>query len=162
MKSIGVVAFILIFGAGCDPGWSYHVPDSPVGMTRPSDDPRGISMRTRAGLSTGSLDVEIDVTNSGPGVLAIHEDPFRVLDSSSRPFAWYWGHPAAKPCEDRREKVVALDRGQSCTIRGRFLVHPNASVFGGRNTDLKILTVIVDGLARGGAPIASSAVLEWD
>jgi len=162
MKSIGVLVSILMFGAGCDPGWSYHVADSPVGMIRQSDDRGAVSMRTRAGLSTGSLDVEVDITNGGADVLVIHEDPFRVLDSSRRPLAWYWGHPPGRPCEEREEKVVTLDRGQSCTIRGRFVVHPNASVFGGRNADLKTLTVVVDGLVKGGAPSARSTVLEWD
>jgi hypothetical protein len=162
MKSVGVVVSILLLGAGCDPGWSYHVADSPVGMSRQSDDRGGVSMRTKAGLSTGSLDVEIDVTNGGTDPVVIHEGPFRVLDSSRRPLAWYWGQPSARPCEQRQEKLVTLDRGQSCTIRGRFVVHPNAGVFAGRNTDLKTLTVIVDGLVRGAVPIASSTVLEWD
>lgn len=162
MRPVGAVMFILMFGAGCDPGWSYHIADLPVGMTRQSDDSGAVSMRTRAGLSTGSLDVEIDITNGGSDVLVIHEDPFRVLDSSRRPLAWYWGHPAGRPCEERQERIVTLDGGQSCTIRGRFVVHPNAGVLGGRNTDLKTLTVVVDGLAKGGVPIAPSTVLEWD
>ncbi len=91
-------------------------------------------MRTRAGLSTGSLDVEIQITNSDGRALIVHRDPFRVLDSSHLPLAWYWGHPPGKPCEGRQQEVVTLDRGQSCTMRGRFRVRPNAGVFGGRNT----------------------------
>ena len=162
MKAVVVLVSVLMFGAGCDPGWSYHVADLPIGTTRQSDDRGAVSMRTRAGLSTGSLDVEIDITNGGADAVVIHEGPFQVLDSSSRPLAWYWGQPAARPCEERQEKIVTLDRGRSCTIRGRFVVHPNAGVFGGRNRDLKTLTVIVNGLVRGGIPISSSTVLEWD
>lgn len=162
MKTVGVVVSVLLFGPGCDPGWSYHVADSPVGMTRQSDDHGAVSIRTRAGLFTGSLDVEINITNGGTDAVVVHEGPFRVLDASRRPLPWYWRQPPARPCEQRQEKLVTLDRGQSCTVRGRFVVHPNAGVLGGRNTDLKTLTVVVDGLVRGGLPIASSTVLEWD
>lgn len=156
-----LVTYVLSAGAACDPGWSYHVPDSPVGAGPPNGNGT-ISMRTRAGLSTGSLDVEIELTNSDTDVLTVREDAFRVLDSSRRPLAWYSGHPPVRPCEGRQEKVVQLKRNQSCTMRGRFSARPNANVFGGRNADLKTLTVIVDGLTKGDEPLAASAVLEWD
>lgn len=162
MRSIVLVTCALSFGAACDPGWSYHVPDSLVGVTRAPNGDGTISMRTRAGLSTGSLDVEIDLTNGDTGPLIVREDAFRVLDSSRRPLGWYSGHPPPKPCEDRQEKIVELESGDSCTMRGRFSVHPNVNVFGSRNTDLKTLTVIVDGLTKRGGPVATSAVLEWD
>src|SRR4051812_9717742 len=117
MRLIVVVASTMLIGA-CDPGWSYHVPDSRVGSTRAPEDRGAISMQTRAGLSTGSLDVEIELTNRDGGALIVHGDPFRVLDSSHRPLPWYWGHPPQKPCEAREQAVVTLDRGQSCTMRG--------------------------------------------
>jgi hypothetical protein len=162
MRRIIVVVSALIMGTACDPGWSYHVPDASVGTPRAPDARGAISMQTRAELFTGSLDVEIELTNRGGGALVVHEARFRVLDSSHRPLPWYWGHPPDKPCEAREQAVVTLDRGQSCTMRGRFLVRPNAGVFGGRNMNLKTLTVVVDGLVRGSAPVEGSEVLEWD
>lgn len=162
MRRIVVVTCILVFSSACDPGWSYHVPDPPAGVNRQSDSYRGISMRTTAGLFTGSLDVDVELTNVGAGPLVVQEDPFRVLDSSHRPLPWYGGQPPAKPCEDRPQKAVTLGSGESCRIRARFLVRPNADVFGRRNADLRTITVIVDGLERGGVRVASSTVLEWD
>jgi len=65
-------------------------------------------------------------------------------------------------CENVKEKIVVLDRAQVCTMRGNFQVHPNAGVFGGRNKDLRTLSVVIDSLARGGAPVSRSATLEWN
>ena len=54
---------------------------------------------------------------------------------------------------------MTLGRGDICRMSGTFQVDPMSGLR--KNPDLKNLTVIVDGLARGGTPISRSAVLEW-
>ena len=157
-----VLVSALVGAVGCDPGWEYHVPDPPLGTPEASRDQGEIGLRVRGGLSTGMLSVEIEVTNGASIPLIVREDAFRVLDASRRPLPWYWGRPPAQPCENVKQEIVALDQAQVCTMRGNFQVHPNAGIFGGRNTTLRTLTVVIDGLARDGAPISRSAALEWD
>ena len=157
-----VLASALVFAVGCDPGWGYHVPDPPLGTRESLRDRGEIGLRVWGRLSTGMLGVEIEVTNGAFVPLVVREDPFRVLDASRRPLPWYRGRPPAEPCENVKQKIVALDRAQVCTMRGTFQVHPNAGILGGRNTNLSTLTVVIDGLMKGGAPISRSATLEWD
>jgi len=108
------------------------------------------------------LSVEIVVTNAGSVPLSVRAGGFRVLDASGRPLPWYRGHPPGQPCEGAKQEIVTLDRSQVCAMRENFQVRPNAGVLGGRNRDLRTLTVVIDGLARGGAPITRSATLEWN
>jgi hypothetical protein len=157
-----VLVGALVLAAACDPGWDYHVPDPPRGRPESSRDEGDVGLQIRGGLSTGMLSIEIVVTNGGPVPLVVRADAFRVLDASLRPLPRYWGHPPARPCEGVKQDIVALDRGQVCTMRGNFRVRPNTSIFGGRNKALSTLTVIVDGLATEGAPISRSATLQWD
>lgn len=162
MRSIVVGAGALVFAVACDPAWRYHVAASPPSAILPSEGPGAISMRTKAELVVGRIDVEIEITNSDEGALIVRKDPFRVVDSAQGPLAWYAGQAPDKPCQGRPEEFVTLVRGQSCTMRGRFEAHPMAGMFGGRKKNLDRLTVIVDGLARGGRPVARSVVLESD
>ncbi|HET6281015.1 MAG TPA: hypothetical protein VFH73_08615, partial [Polyangia bacterium] len=87
-----VLACALLFAIGCDPGWNYHVPDPRPGAPQSSRDQEEIGLLISGGLSTGMLSVDIKVTNSTSVPLIVREDPFRVLDASHRPLAWYWGH----------------------------------------------------------------------
>ena len=163
MKRVVFVACAVIVGASCDPGWRYHVPDRPDGVTRGGDARGSISMRTKGELAITALYVEVAVTNLDAGVLVVHENPFHVLDARGRPLPWYAGHPPARPCEEQPQTVVPLGRGEPCTMRGRFLVRPTDDSLGWHpNPDLKTLTVILDGLERGGVRLASSAILAWN
>lgn len=160
IQALLLAAGALLLSVGCfDPGWSYHVPDPPLGTTQPKDDRREIALRVRGTLSTSVLSVEIALTNVGSVPLVVREGPFRVLDASHRPLPWHSGRPRAEPCEDARQKVVTLDPAQVCTMRENFKVNP--SVLGG-NSDLKTLTVVVDGLEVNGAPVSRSVMLERD
>jgi len=114
-----VLAGALMFAVGCDPGWAYHVADRSPGALAVLRDQGEVGLLVRAGLSTGMLSVEIDVTNDASVPLVVREAAFRVLDASGRPLPWYWGHPPTQ------------------------------------------LTGVIDGLARGGAPIVRSVTLEW-
>lgn len=157
-----VLAGALMFAVGCDPGWAYHVPYRSPGAPEVSRDQGGVGLLVRARLSTGMLSVEIGVTNDASVPLLVREAAFRVLDASGRPLPWYWGRPPTQPCDEVKQNVVRLDRGQVCTMRETFQVHPNAGIVGGRNKTLRTLTVVVDGLARSDVPISRSATLEWD
>jgi hypothetical protein len=157
-----LVVGMLVLESACDPGWGYHVSDSRLGAANSPARSEEIALVARGGLATSMLSVEIDVTNNGSGLLAVREGPFRVLDALNRPLPWYWGGPPARACENRGEKVVTLDRAQVCSTRGDFKVNPTAGPFGRRNTDLKTLTVVVDGLMRGNAPVPSSVTLDWN
>lgn len=152
----------LIFAAGCDPGWSYHISHPRLGVADSSRDQGEIGLLFRGGLSTGMLSVDIELTNGASAPLMIHEDAFRVLDAGGHSLPWYWGRPPTQPCENVARALVRLDRAEVCIMRGNFQVRPNGGIFGGRNTSLKTLTIVIDGLARNGVPIVRSASLEWD
>jgi hypothetical protein len=157
-----VLAGTLVFAVGCDPGWSYHVPDPSPGATALSDGAPDIALRVRGHLFTSMLTVEIALTNGDSAPLVVHQAPFQVLDASRRPLPWYSGRPPAQPCDHLKQDLVTLERDQICTMRGNFQVRPNAGVLGGRNPTLRTLAVVVDGLERGGAPVSRSVMLEWD
>jgi hypothetical protein len=154
-------AVTILFAVGCDPGWNYHVPDPRPGAPD-SMGGREIGLRVEGSLFTSELGVQIELTNRGSFPLIVREDPFRVLDASHRPLPWYRGRPPTEPCENLKQKIVVLDPGKVCILRGNFEVRPNAGFFGGRNTDLRNLTVVVDGLKKAGLTASRSVILEWE
>jgi hypothetical protein len=146
---------------GCDPGWSYHVPDPMPGPAK-ANAGDGLSIHAEGRLFSSSLWVDLDVRNDDPNPLAFTEAPFRVLDSARQVLPWRQGQPPAKPCSNHDERLVILKRGDDCRLQGAFEVRPLSGIFFGRNDDLKTVTVIVDGIAREGKPISRSVVLGWD
>jgi hypothetical protein len=163
LRELALVTVLTTGGmsAACDPGWSYHVPDSKSLASGPQAD-QGVSIWARGELFTGSLTVDVYLTNRDADLLVLSGVRFQVLDTSHRALPRYGDRPSSEPGMSPDQAAVTLGPGQGYTMRGMFRVHPNSSLFGSRNTELKTLTVVVDGLTKRGEPISRSILLEWD
>jgi hypothetical protein len=152
---------LLILGAlagttACDPHWKYRARDGAV--QRPAEFDQGISLRAAGELAIATLRVEVELRNDDAQPLTVGSAAFRVLDAANRPLTPSPGSRDRPPCADRKESSVTLGRGDACKISRTFEVVP--MVQSRMNPDLRNLTVVVDGLARGGRPVSRSTVLE--
>jgi hypothetical protein len=160
--AVGVAVLLVgVFGVSRmvgDPGWGYRVRGTPRKSSiwtddEVSNDPFGVTTRLRVYLFAGGINVDWEIINRKnvplefAGVAAIVLDAKgKVLPNAIPPAAWCGMSVVANPeplQADSCKGSVLVD--VQPLVRRWLWVRPNA--------DLDVITLVVEGVRRNGAPL---------
>ena len=146
---VGAAVALLLF-SGCDPGWSYVVPDAtPVradGLRFDLAGPAATMLRVYSSVFTTSLTVEIDIANVDPSPLSLSSLQLSVDDRDGKRLEPF-DRTVARPClRLGAVEVARLAQNESCQISRVFRVE-----VGSKRYDNVVARV--EGVSRAGQGI---------
>jgi hypothetical protein len=158
------VLLVAILLAGCDPGWRYKPHDSKAvdSGNRQYGFPRtqGLDGTVVCDLFGIYLNAEIEIVNHGPGSVSVDPKRLKMTDAKGNDLP---NEGSGFVAGSKGNDAVVLKVGQSCKLIGTFKVkQPVKGILWSPNRDLKELTIIIDGIARGDQQIELRIPLEWD
>jgi hypothetical protein len=150
-------AFVILGAlAACDPGGSYHVPGGKEVMAdgRRFDivGPSNTSLRANAHWFTGSVDIELAITNTGTTALLVEPDKLRLAD---RVGPLQFVRQRLRCNDQEAHDSVTLKPGETCDASGSFSVHVDRD-------RLSSLTLDLDGVTREGVSVPVLVKFELD
>ena len=158
MATFVLLVASLLITAGCDPGWRYHVLGAQiVDRSGYRLESHGIGVTIHGSLLSADISIDLELTNLDAGPLSIDTNLVRAVDargSSLRMIEWY------RVPESISTMPVVLGFGETSRVQRTFA----ANAFAGlrRNPNLRVITLFIDGITRGGQPIPFQATLEWE
>lgn len=140
-------------GVHSDRGWQYVVPDG-----QPTEDVPGcytifvgsdVALSIQAHLFTSGLTISTEIANAGKEDLHIPHRAPRVYDANQIEIPFVASHGCIR---DGSADLITLKAGETCLLDSRFHALGDAA-------SLRQLRFFIDGVNRGGRPVAVGITL---
>ena len=112
------------------------------------------SLRAHASWFTDTVDASLVITNRGSSPLVVRPNDTRMSDREG-PLPRYFYGDEVVGCDNHTDSIVTLAPGEACASHLRLQVVPDRE-------RLRTLTLVQDGVARGGVAVPISVTFELD